>query len=164
MLSSPCLLHACFQFLLEDKFDFSPEFWCERDGLEVLDDPLFDERDADRRSIAVSSFLMPPAADEVLVNAAMSIDGVMNNQSAPAVAAEDAALQVVMVIAYLFSDYMRSHDVLHLLPDDGIDDWLVPSGVGGALKSNVTFVVRVCEYLVQLGRVDEPARAGRRRR
>jgi len=74
-----------------------------------------------RALLAARRVALASAADEVGVRAAVAF-GVVDDQARPALAAVDAALQVVQVLTVLLAgDVLGGQHLLDLMPDGGRD-------------------------------------------
>lgn len=116
----------------------------------VLDEGL-DFVDADGGLGAVGALLLPSDADEVWVDGAVAVLGVGDDQAAAAVAAEDAALEVVVVLAGLLPGLgLVGEHFLDSVPDDLVDQRLVTAFVFDSAVADDADVVRVLEQPVEV--------------
>ncbi|MFN8183814.1 MAG: hypothetical protein U0R23_05265 [Candidatus Nanopelagicales bacterium] len=92
---------------------------------------------------------VPARAQEVGVDHSLAAAGVGQDQPGAALAAEDAAFEVVVVgVGLLPGGLVRGEDGLHPVPDLGSDQRFVQPVVGGATEADLSFVVRVGEHLL----------------
>ena len=101
---------------------------------------------------AVRALLVASDADEVRVDDPGRVLRVMDDEAALAQAAEERALEVMVVYASLLPGQARREHCLTLLPRGLIDERRVPSRVARVLEGDDAQVVRVVEDLVELAR------------
>ena len=117
----------------------------------VLLDSSFDGLDQDGFEGAVGAFLVAADADEVGVDPSGAASGVGDDQPAAALAAEDRALEVVMVDSLLLAGLVVGReDVLDALPGRLADERLVAAVVFDAAVADDPLVVGVPEQLVKM--------------
>ncbi|MDO4646758.1 MAG: hypothetical protein Q4B02_13415 [Propionibacteriaceae bacterium] len=88
---------------------------------------------------------MAAGADEVVVGTAGARGGVLHQQAGTTQAADDGALEVMIVRTLPLAVGMSGQDVLHRLPGGGVHERLVRPGVLHALEGDDTLVVGVSQ-------------------
>ena len=135
----------------------------ELDGLVQVGDALFHCFDEDGAEGAVVG-AVAAGADEVRVDDALAVLGVLHQEALAAQAADDGGLEVVVVDSFPLAVAMGVQDVLDLLPGGGVDQGLVPAGVLHALEGDDALVVGMAQQVLQASRGDGLSRLVRRRR
>nr|WP_314079382.1 hypothetical protein [uncultured Rothia sp.] len=92
---------------------------------------------------------MAAGADEVVVGAARARGGVLHQQAGTTQAADDGALEVMIVRTLPLAVGMSGQDVLHRLPGGGVHERLVRPGVLHALEGDDALVVGVTQQRLQ---------------
>nr|WP_256960582.1 hypothetical protein [Streptomyces scabiei] len=137
------------KFASEPLLDGVAEFRGEPDGAPVALDHLLDLGDEQCLAGAAGGLLVPSQTDEVRVDHAVAVLGIGDDQAAAAVAAEDAGLEVVRVVALSLTDEVGSEDILNLLPGDQVGERRVAAGVDDALIHDLAPVVGIGQDAVQ---------------
>ena len=88
---------------------------------------------------------MPPGTNEVVVGTAGARGGVLHQQTSTTQAADDGALEMMIVHALPLAVGMSGQDVLHRLPGGGVHKRLVCPGVLHALEGDDALVVGVTQ-------------------
>ena len=135
----------------------------ELDGLVEVYHPLFDDVDEDCGEGAVVE-AAAAGADEVGVDGALAVLGVLDGQAGTALATDNRALEEVVVDALALPIAMGVQHGLYLAPGFFVYQGLVCSGVLDALEGDGAFVVGVAQDLVQTRCCDGLSAAPRRRR
>ncbi|MDX3173464.1 hypothetical protein PV382_14335 [Streptomyces scabiei] len=137
------------KFASEPLLDGVAEFGGKPDAGPVVFDHLLDLGDEQRLARAAGRLLVSPQTHKVRVDHAVAVLGVGDDQSAAAVAAEDAGLEVVRVVALSLTDEVGSEDVLNFLPGDQVGKRRVAAGVDDAPIHDLTPVVGIGQDAVQ---------------
>ena len=106
---------------------------------------LLDEHGAEGAVMAA----VAPGADEVGVDGAGAVLGVLDQEPRPALTTDHGRAQEVGVDALPLTVAVRDEDVLHRLPGLGTDQRLMLPGVLHALEGDNTLVVGVPQQGVQ---------------
>ena len=107
---------------------------------------------------------VPSSADEVVVGAAGARGGVLHQQAGTTQAADDGALEMMIVHALALAIGMSGQDVLHRLPGGSVHERLVRPGVLHSLEGDNALVVGVSQQRLQKSDRDRVGRlAGGRR-
>ncbi|MFT4228625.1 MAG: hypothetical protein QM624_19645 [Micropruina sp.] len=118
----------------------------------VVLDGGFDVGDEHGLAFAGGALGVPARAQEVGVDHSLTAAGVGQDQPGAALAAEDAAFEVVVVgLGLLPGSLVRGEDGLDAVPDFGGDERFVQPVVGGAPEADLSLVVRVGQHLLDRG-------------
>ena|GEM_PF-3815109 len=98
---------------------------------------LIDEHCLERAVV----YPVPPSADEVVVGTAGARGGVLHQQAGTAQAADDGALEMMIVRAMPLAVGVGRQDVLHRLPGGSVHERLMRPGVLHPLEGNDALVV-----------------------
>nr|WP_253269866.1 hypothetical protein [Actinomyces sp. oral taxon 170] len=94
---------------------------------------------------------LPPGADEVGVEVAFAVARVLHQQAGTTEAAVHRRFEVVVVLAFAFSEAMRVEHGLDVTPGFFVHQGLMCSGVLDALEGDGAFVVGVAQHAMELG-------------
>ncbi len=136
------------QLVMEVALDLYSVLRAELDGPVELYHPVFDDVDEHGGEGAVVE-AAAAGADEVGVDGALAVLSVLDRQARPALAADDGALEEVVVDALALPIAPRGQDGLDGLPGLAVHQRLVLAGVLHALEGDDAFVVGVAQDLVQ---------------
>nr|WP_271394421.1 hypothetical protein [Neomicrococcus lactis] len=115
--------------------------------LVVINDERFDVGRQDRCLRAVGALSMTTEADEVRVDITVASFGLVYHQSRPALLAEHAAFEVVVVLLRAITGrVVRGEHGLHLVPDFRLDDPFVGTVVTDPAVDDVPFVVGILQH------------------
>ncbi|MGA8352879.1 MAG: hypothetical protein WB698_01770 [Solirubrobacteraceae bacterium] len=135
-------------------------------GRVVSDDGSLHPLDPRRSELAACRVTLPSTTDEVRIGAAVALS-MVDDQASAALAAVDAALQVVRVLPILLAGQILSaQQLLNFMPNLWRDERLMLPGIHHASITHHAHVVRIAQQRVQMRDDQRPTRilAARRRR